>query len=194
MVKFGQNNNRKSMLIITGPARVRALSHVVNVLSYGNFLCDYIKAKVDFYTGNFLSIDPAGRCLDKIEDFSLGVGMGCDDGIAERLFTSLTLILNRFVVFDDVMGEVSNRDLGDFVEDGQIYHVISRNGITSEKLSHMIWASSVSWHFLGVIFHRKTMIELPQVIVDRSYVDFGEIVEVIVGAYDGEGFIHWRPD
>lgn len=92
------------MEIILGPARKKALIHTANVLGYGNFLCQCVKARVDFDGGDFYSFDPAGRDIDQVENFSWGSGAGHDDVIAKRLFSSLTVCPRRILVMDDVMG------------------------------------------------------------------------------------------
>lgn len=186
--------NRETMNIIVGPARNRALIHVVNALAYESFLCDYVRARVDFHSGNFLTIDPANRHFDQIEDFAWGSGAGHDNGIAKRLLNSLTSTPNRFMLIDDVMGDISSADSSSFIDDGQIFHWINGANATDDRLNNLVWATGVSWHFLGVVFSGKTITDVPQRILERKYVELGEIVEVIVGAYDGEGFIHWRPD
>lgn len=182
------------MHIIVGPARNRALTHVINVLAYGNFLCECVRTQADFRSGSFLSVDPANRHFDQIENFAWGSGAGHDNDIARRLLNSLTSTSNRFMVIDDVMGDISSVGVSSAINNGQIYHWIAGANATDEGLNNLVWATGVSWHFLGVIFSGGTITDVSQRIVGGRCVELGDVVEVIVGAYDGEGFIHWRPD
>lgn len=182
------------MSIVKGIARERLLAHVANVLEYGNFLCEYVKAHVDFATGNFYSNDPAGRPVDTIESFSRGGGAGHDNSIARRLLTSLTLNPNRVLVMDDVMGDVSSTERSSVVNDGQIYHWISGESATEQEVGRLVWATGVSWHFLAVIFSGRPNIDIGGCIAKGECVELGCVVEVVIGAYDGEGFIHWIPN
>ena len=111
--------NGENMHAIVGLARHRALAHVINALAYENFLCECIRARVDFRSGNFLSVDPANRHFDQVENFAWGSGAGHDKKIARRLMKSLTLSPNRFMVIDDVMGDVSNTGPFSAVNNGQ---------------------------------------------------------------------------
>jgi hypothetical protein len=170
------------------------LAHLTNVLEYGNFLCECVKARVDFRTGNFFSVDPAGRHMDAIENFSWGGGAGHDNSIAMRLLTSLTSSPNRLLVMDDVMGDVSSREGSSVVNDDQIYHWVSGANATEQEISRLVWAAAVSWHFLGVVFSGGLNIDVGECFASGKCAELGDIVEVVVGAYDGEGFIHWIPD
>ncbi|MDO3530246.1 hypothetical protein ACI2UC_17550 [Ralstonia nicotianae] len=182
------------MNIFTGVVRDRMLAHVANVLGYENFLCDCVKTRVDFRTGNFYSVDPAGRHIDAIENFSWGGGAGHDNSIARRLLTSLTSSPNRVLVMDDVMGDVSSMENSSVVNDDQIYRWINGANATDQEISRLVWATSVSWHFLAVIFSGGSNVDVGGCIASGECAELGGVVEVVVGAYDGEGFIHWKPD
>lgn len=125
------------MNIIVGQARNRALNHVTSVLEYENFLCDYVRAEVDFHYGQFLSIDPANRPFDQIMNFAWGGGTGHDNGIEKRLLNSLSLTPNRFMVIDDVMGDISRRDSSCFTHDGSIFHWINGTHVTNTELNKL---------------------------------------------------------
>ena len=180
--------------IIAGQARIRALSHVVSVLAYENFLSECVRKQVDFRQGNFLSVDPARRRFDQIENFAWGSGAGHDSDIGKRLLNSLTSSPNRFMVVDDVMGDIASKGKFSAVANNQIYHWIIGMNATEKDLNNLVWATGVSWHFLGVIFSGGIIPNVSQCIVDGKYADLGVVVEVVVGAYDGEGFIHWLPN
>lgn len=182
------------MEIILGPARKKALIHTANVLGYGNFLCQCVKARVDFDGGDFYSFDPVGRDIDQVENFSWGSGAGHDDVIAKRLFSSLTVCPRRILVMDDVMGDASIHEINSAINNGQIYHWIASSSAKEGDLNRLVWATSVSWHFLAVIFSGGGEVRAGECISSGRCEELGQIVEVIFGAYDGEGFIHWIPN
>jgi hypothetical protein len=181
------------MKIISGVARERALAHTTKVLEYKNFLCECIRSRVDFSGGSLYSTDLATCGFDQIENFAWGTGAGHDAGIAGRLFASLSMDNNRVMVMDDVMGDLITVYPSSIIHDGEVYHWVTASNVTIDELSGRVWAASVSWHFVGAIFSRQMGADIPQCIGDGKCAELGDIVEVIVGAYDGEGFIHWTP-
>lgn len=182
-----------SVYVIDGMARGKAVAHVLDVLSYAHFLSDYVRARADFRRGTFSTVDPAGRCPDQVENLAWGAGAGCDNEIGQRLLKSLVSSPGRFLVIDDVMGDPSDTTVSSSVNDGEIFHWIDGGNATELELTRLVWATGVSWHFLGVIFSGDAK-DIPQCIAAGRCAELGDIVEVIVGAYDGEGFIHWLPD
>jgi hypothetical protein len=181
------------MRAVVGPARNKALKHLSNVLAFENFLCRCVRERINFESGNFFSVDPADRDFDHIEDFGWGAGVGHDKGIAGRLLKNLASSPDRFLLVDDVMGDVSSMGENSVVNNDEIYHWIVGSNATEEAVNNLVWSTGVSWHFLGVIFSGVGMVDVPRLIADGKCADVGDLVEVVVGAYDGEGFLHWRP-
>ena len=66
---------------------------------------------------------------------------------------------------------------------------------TESEISEIIWATAVSWHFVCVV------VEKAKIIDERGsfdkFLDDGlveGVKEIVVGAFDGEGFVHWQPE
>ncbi|MGI4847102.1 MAG: hypothetical protein ACRYGK_03045 [Janthinobacterium lividum] len=191
MEQYGQNSGKKQMRTIWEPIRSKALSHVFNVLDYENFLCACVRTQVDFQKGTFLTTIPANKSFEDIEDFSWGNGEGHDTEIGSRLIKSLKSCPDNLIVVDDVMADSTAIDAFSVVNRGEIFHWMTAADATDDALKNLVWTSAVSWHFLAVIFSNGASADVPQRIAGGECETLGDIIEVIVGAYDGEGFIHW---
>jgi hypothetical protein len=185
-----------SVQLISGLAREKAVNHILNVLDYDNFLCQCVKSHIDFSFGSVFSAFPANIDINNIVDFSWGYGKGSDSFLATRIFETLKSNAGAIVVFDDVMGEPENRNVQSscLVNDNDVYHWICEADATELNLSHLIMATGVSWHFLCVVFQPEENIDIKNCILESKYNAFKNVVEVVVGAFDGEGYIHWSPN
>ncbi|WP_162561151.1 hypothetical protein [Methylobacterium terrae] len=139
-------------------------------------------------------IDSAARPFEDIENFRWGGMHGLDEDIGRRLFSSLTAKSYRILVINDVMGNISSKHDRCAVHDGQLYHWLHGEGAAEEEIDEMVWMTALPWHSLAVIFSSEPDIDVGRCIAEGRWSDLGETVEVIFGAYGGEGFIHWTPD
>lgn len=91
--------------------------------------------------------------------------------------------------------EVADSSFGVLVG-GKVFHILSAEGVDKGVLCKCINMAGVSWRFLAVI------IEGVSVGTAREFLGGGGdklavplvVVEVVVGAYGGEGFINWYPN
>lgn len=182
--------------LISGLAREKAINHILNVLNYDSFLCRCVKLHSDFSIGSVFSVFPSSLDIDNISDFSWGYGEGSDKSLATRILRTLKSSKRAFALFDDVMGEPEDgRDQYSCVlNDNEVYHWTFGPEATELNLKDLIMATGVSWHFLCVIFELDENIDIRDCISLSNSDAFKNMIEVVVGAFDGEGYIHWSPN
>jgi len=185
-----------STQIISGLAREKAINHILNVLDYDNSLCQFIKSHTDFSVGRVFSVVPTDVEIENIVDFSWGFGKGSDNLLPARILKTLKLKTGAFAVIDDVMGEPKNGEGQGacLANNNEVYHWIFEPEATELNLRDLIRETGVSWHFLCVIFEPDKNIDIKDCIARSRYDEFKNVVEVVIGAYDGEGYIHWSPE
>ncbi len=184
-----------SFQIISGLTREKAINHILNVLDYDNSLCQFVKSYADFSIGKLCSVIPTNVEIENIVEFSWGFGKGSDNLLPGRILKTLKSNTGTFAVFDDVMGEPKNgaRQGACLTNNNEVYHWISGTEATELNLKNLIRETGVSWHFLCVIFESDKNIDIKDCITRSKYDEFKNVLEVVVGAFDGEGYIHWSP-
>ena len=183
-----------SVQLISGMAREKAIKHILHVLDFDNSLCQFVKSKVDFSVGSVFSVVPLDSNVEDIIDFSWGFGKGSDHLLPDRIMRTLKLNAEAVAVFDDVMGGAENvSNHSSYLTNNEVYHWITGIDASELKLKDLIGETGVSWHFLCVIFELDKAIDIKDNISNSKYELFKNILELVVGAYDGEGYIHWSP-
>lgn len=185
-----------SVQLISGLAKEKAIEHILNVLDFDNSLCQFVKSQIDLSIGSIFSVVPTDLNIEDIADFSWGFGKGSDRLLPDRILNTLKLNADAVAVFDDVMGSAENvSSHGSCITNNdEIYHWIIGSDASELKLKDLIGETGVSWHFLCVIFELDKAIDIKNSITNSKYELFKNILELVVGAYDGEGYIHWSPN
>jgi hypothetical protein len=186
---------KSSVQLISGLVREKAIKHILNVLDFDNALCQFVKSRINFNVGTVFSVIPSDSNAEDIADFSWGFGKGSDNLLSDRILRTLKLNAETVAVFDDVMGSAENvASYGScLANNNEVYHWIIDTEATDLKLKDLIRATGVSWHFLCVVFELNKSIDIKDCIANSRYDLFGNILEVVIGAFDGEGYIHWLP-
>lgn len=185
-----------SAQLVSGLAKEKAIKHILNVLDFDNSLCRFVKAQVDLSVGSIFSVVPIDLSVEDIVDFSWGFGKGSDRLLPDRILRTLKLNTGAVAVFDDVMGSVENvSSYGScLTNNNEVYHWIIDTDVSELKLKELIGETGVSWHFLCVVFELDKSFDIKDSITNSKYELFKNILELVVGAYDGEGYIHWSPN
>jgi len=193
MAEIMKNSSVQSIL---GLAREKAIKHILNVLYIDNSLCQFVKTQVDLSVGGVFSVVPADLNVENVVDFSWGFGKGSDNSLPDRILRALKLNSPSIAMFDDVMGSAENvAGHGScLTNNDEVYHWVVDTEATELKLRDLIRGTGVSWHFLCVVFELENSIDIKDCVMNSKYDSFKNILEVVVGAYDGEGYIHWSPN
>jgi len=184
-----------SVQLILGMAREKAVKHILRVLDFDNSLCQFVKSQVDLSVGSVFSVVPSDLNAEDIADFSWGFGKGSDNSLSDRILRTLKLNAASIAIFDDVMGSAENVAGHDscLANNDEVYHWVFDTEAAELKLRDLIRETGVSWHFLCVVFESDKSIDIKDCVTNSKYDLFKNILEV-VGAYDGEGYIHWSPN
>lgn len=181
---------------ILGSQRTKAIEHILNVVVYDNFMCQCIRTHVNFESGYLSFTLPHDVTIEKIADLSMGYGKGSDNTLPEKIIGTLKSHPGSVAIFDDVMAEPGDSFLhGLYVENNnEIYHYIPEAGAAALNVRRLVVETAVSWHFLCVIVKMGKNISLIDCITHaHCEALITSVVEIIVGAFDGEGYIHWHP-
>lgn len=78
----------------------------------------------------------------------------------------------------------------------EVYHILSGDNIEKEKIDKSINVAHTTYQFVGVLTYMPNEIRIPPKMGEKITLDnlkhFAEKTEkIIIGAYDGEGFLIW---
>jgi hypothetical protein len=170
--------------------------HLKWALNYDNRLCNAISSKLDFSTGSVFAYLPEKQLINDQEDLKRGRGQVSD--YISGYFKDWCG--DKILLFDDVMASpedkfVDSEDSSILLLEDEVYHIKDVASSDESEISEIIWATAVSWHFVCVV------VEKAKIIDERGsfdkFLDDGlveGVKEIVVGAFDGEGFVHWQPE
>ncbi len=196
----------------------RANKYIGEVLSYETLMSNKIQEMVSVDDRSVKTYLPEGALLDQSYMFKQGgilrggqnfEIMTCEvkghklisvptltDFLVEYIFRTINESDNSFCVFDDLMVSPGEQELNRFNEtyfevEGEIYHIVSKTNLNKELLRRIVFAVNLNWHFLCVISSTKDYMALHEKKWIKNDFDklFTNITDLIVGAYDGEGFL-----
>ena len=190
------------------------LTHVNDVLSYDNHLCNSVRKNVTKKAKEFYAVLPEGVKNESIYDFSNGgvipvqrkyidKNFQCEklgdasDWLAAYLYKKIKKY-HYTCVFDDVMAvqeDVNSFEHTSVTVNSEIYHMVCGRNIEDiediEMIKKLIFAVKVSWHFVCVLIKEERISRDKKNSISMSEFDeyLNSPCEVIVGAYDGESFV-----
>ena len=177
-----------------------ANAHVKGVLAYRNDLCRgiathldslgvalelfaYVPEEVDVASIDFAAgglILPAARYLPSyLEDRcrqTAYCGLAFDDVMADESDIKATAVQNTA-----------------FHERGNVYHYVDCTISDAAAIEQVVWATTVSWHFVCALFSYSCPLSKDEFVTRfRDKNIYADLREVVVGAFDGEGYVHCR--
>lgn len=169
-------------------------------LQSANELSNQCLKNIDFKQGVFFSIFPEGSNIPNINDFYVGNRTPNIRNIAyEFILDKLKKTSNLSCIFDDVASTYSS-DYSDplFISNGlhyhcEIYYTILPQKASLETINRCFVASDAIWHLLCVLFkYDSPEISNHQITKDQIRKISENVEMIIVGAYDGEGYVFWE--
>jgi hypothetical protein len=77
--------------------------------------------------------------------------------------------------------------------ENELFYLISQNNLTKSLVTQSIKECSYAWHFVSVLFEQKKMNFTKKEIKHEDFLQIcSKVSFVIVGAYDGEGYVFWE--
>jgi len=194
-------NDGRLLMLVKRNLGLNANEYIEAVLSFDSILCrclrDIVKSKnKDIGIYAFL---PDSLDVENIMGYDKG-------GVYERAASYLPkYLLEKYgfteeivFLFDDVMSSPSDdyliqEESAIFNIGSEVYHFCGSDNISEESLEKLIWACGVSWHFVCVVMkdqgNKLVTDGMSESALCKSVQD--GFLEIIVGAFDGEGYVHY---
>ena len=203
MALLPQNENWIQIIMLLKKTYVPlARKHVKEELQLNNELCRCLVSCVDFETNknSYFSFLPSKIAPEEIKDFSRGgiFPNAASAELSKYLWDKLKNEDDLVVLFDDVMAKptddyLNKEESAKFFVNQEVYHYVNNTNGSEKKILDLIYATGVSWHFLAVVLKGKNsqsfndnLSELPTGFICQN------LCEIIIGAFDGEGYIHYE--
>lgn len=155
---------------------------------------------VNFKRGNFFTILPEEVDLREIGKFKCGgIAKGVRDQVSSFVIGQLLINSKLSCIFDDV---TSTHRLGyndplflsyGLTHEKEIYYLVTQKTASTQLINQCFYASNAIWHSLCVLseINFTNNIEKKLSSKDIEYICLKAHL-IIVGAYDGEGYIFWE--
>lgn len=199
----------------------RAVKYINEVLGFESILSVFLRKKLNLTEGNISVFLPSELSDEQLYNFTRGgifssdsepIATGRGDGtylfkkksmipeLSDFIFETLSKNKRYWCVLDDVMMAPGDNDLEGLKEsfnevEQEIYHIVNQINLDNTLLLKIINAVNVSWHFLCVVVELSEYQNMnnDRVLSEKVFLSFlDEVRMVIIGAYDGEGFIVWE--
>ncbi len=178
------------MAIERVPLGTAGIEHVMGVLQYQNALCRSLLRQIANLPNPlaFTFVQPGVVVDESHLDWSIG-------GAAKYLPSYLEHTMQQLngkgvLLFDDVMASPGDAFLPPdvLVAGGDVCHQMTGAPL-AEDIETTLWATAVSWHFVCVVCDGTNA---PERLDSEGSLDLisQNWREIVVGAFDGEGFIH----
>jgi hypothetical protein len=198
----------------------KTLFYFMNHMGCGKTLAKKMSEKIDFFQGIFFTFLPSNAKLDKLYEFSYGGIIpsvpygnqvyemeGYPNGFIPEQVTTMDNNLSEFIsnyvkknaencaIVENVILELSDihaniKGVKMIPYEKEVYFYLDeKNSI--DQIYKTIRRSSQSWHFFSILteLENKKMQSMNAYDLDRIC-DNSKFI--IVGAYDGEGYIFWE--
>jgi hypothetical protein len=193
--------------------------YVLDNLKNVNTLSDQLISILDFKNGHFFTLLPDDANFNLIYNFKEGMILPqfpkqemISDGqkatyslipnirneLVELLLKEIKLDKKSYYIIDKVTGTAGNnynihyQECHPLFHKDEVYFLLGTNNISINVLSKCLSASISFWHSLCVL----TKSEMKNVKQDFTIEKIREVCQnvelVIIGAYDGEGYIFWE--
>jgi hypothetical protein len=196
-----------------------AWEFVFNNLKEVNSLSIELLKLLDFKTGHFFTLLPEDSNLKMLYDFKGGLILpqfpeqeqiidgrkstfswipDRNEDLSQMILTEMSLNSEFSCFFDDVRGRPSDNwsncffDVCPMFYEQDVYFVLDNNNLSLERIINCLKISRSFWHSLCVITSAD-LNDLERNLTQEKIQEVCLNVElVIVGAYDGEGYIFWE--
>lgn len=199
----------------------KAYSYLKDQLDCGYILSDELLRILNFEEGQFFTLLPSDADLTRIYNFFEGLILpqnptyeqisatgkksfytwipNLKNELSHIILEKIKLKQNNVCVFEDVTRRLEDSHL-DFYNQygvnylGQIYYLINNEIATKELIATAIGKSNALWHLLFIL--TESVPEKPlnkEISLDEIQNLCKKTQLLVVGAYDGEGYVFWEP-
>jgi|JI9StandDraft_1071089.scaffolds.fasta_scaffold175642_2 hypothetical protein len=178
----------------------KSLMYFKDNLENTNELSKKILEEIDFKNGTFFTYLPNGTEKTKALLFTYG---GIAIGVRKQINNIILHILQSDTpiccVFDDVASSFKNGlsyplfdNFGCHYEE-EVYYALENKLATNDALSKCVRASNSIWHSLCVLTHVGFLDITHKKLTNAKLSEICKKAQILIlGAYDGEGYIFWE--
>jgi len=178
----------------------QALAYFQYNLADTNILSSALIKLVNFKAGRFFTLLPDTADLKKINEFRYG-GMagGVRDQISSIVLNKLHLDNKLSCIFDDATATFKPEYKDPFflsyglVYKTEIYYLVVQKMASNELINQCFCVSNAIWHSLCVLSEIDLSNKKEKNLSSKEIEDVCQLAQlIIVGAYDGEGYVFWE--
>lgn len=178
-----------------------AFKYFVKKLNKTNTLSTELIEVVDFSLGTFYTLLPEKTRVDEVNEFRRGrIAVGVRDFVNIIILEKLTHNYSVSCVFDDVATTFRNDyDEPLFLSCGfslekEVYYILNSSNVNLPLIEDCFNSSNAIWHSLCILTNANlNEILIKKKLEQKKLTEICQKVQmIIVGAYDGEGYIFWE--
>ncbi len=200
----------------------KAYEYVKDQLEGGNALSLELLKNLEFEKGQFFTLLPVNADLNRIYDFFGGCilpqnktneyinDLGKKSSytwiptlkkeIGNLVFEKLNSNMNLCCIFEDVITRPDDKHIDFFLEYGvlhsnDIYYLLRKPKISVDAVINAIHEINSLWHLVFILSQVEDLSISNKIITLQDITYFCKKIQMlVVGAYDGEGFVFWEPN
>lgn len=179
---------------------VIAMEYFYTNLNESNALSSSLLKFVDFNSGKFFALLPNETDPTKINDFRCGgIAKAVRTHISSVVLSKMKLSPKLGCIIDDVTAAFKSNyqeplfDCCGLVYDKEIYYILTQKTATIELIDQCFLASNAIWHSLCVLTSIDFKDKGEKTLSLQKMEEISLNTQMIIlGAYDGEGYIFWE--
>lgn len=175
------------------------LNYVQDNLSSAKTLSEQLIKLVDFKEGCFFALIRPEIDKKRIHEFSYSLSMSSiQDELIDFIYNKLNKNQKLTALFEDILLTTKSAYLELFEECGlqyndEIIYSVNKNNVSHSLISRCLFNCNAIWHSLCILTNINTEKKESKILtLDMINNACLSIQLVIIGAYDGEGYIFWE--
>lgn len=178
----------------------KALAFLKSNLDDLNMLSIAVYEHVKFEEGQFYTYAKKNLTQKQLHEFTLGgIGFSTRYMIEDMVFHQLTCNKNYSGIFDSFEETYDPNDFDPLFSTvgahykNEVYYIVSYQTLSQEIIQQCFKESFIIWHALCILSDIKFSSNKDYSIEPSTFVNFAKKAQIIIlGAYDGEGYIIWE--
>ena len=194
--------------------------YIKNNIEGANTLCTELINILDFHTGFFFTLLPSNANFQRINEFTDGIILPqnpnvefiinekkasyseiptLQEELCDFIFKTLNDNQKLSCIFDDVLRSSDSSQLDFFNQrnlfftyNEELYYKINKNNVNYNSILKCIEMSNAIWHSLCIISENQLNSAETILTLEKIKAICMNAKIVIIGAYDGEGYIFWE--
>lgn len=178
----------------------KALTFLMSNLDDLNMLSIAVCERTKFEDGQFYTYVKKKITQKQLYEFTHGgIGSSTRYEIENMIFQLLSCNKNYLSIFDSFEETYDSNDSDPLFSKvgthykSEIYYIVSNQDLSKDLIKKCFKESYIIWHALCILSDIKFTRHKDQSIAKSTFIDFVKKAQMIViGAYDGEGYIIWE--